>query len=62
VIVRRDGEMDAMTVQIETPNGDEIAYGRSVIEVLKLKANIEMVQPGALPKDGLVIEDQRKYD
>ena len=62
VIVRREGEMDAMTVQIETPGGDEIAYARSVIEVLKLKAKIEMVQPGTLPKDGLVIEDQRKYD
>ena len=62
MIVRREGEMDAMTVQIETPGGDEIAYARSVIEVLKLKAKIEMVQPGTLPKDGLVIEDQRKYD
>jgi len=62
VIVRRDGEMDAMTVQIETPGGDEIAYARSVIEVLKLKAKVEMITPGALPKDGLVIEDQRKYD
>ena len=62
IIVRREGEMDAMTVQIETPGGDEISYARSVIEVLKLKAKIEMVAPGSLPKDGLVIEDQRKYD
>ena len=62
VIVSRDGEMDAMKVQVETSGGDEISYGRSVIEVLKLKAKVEMVPPGALPKDGLVIEDQRKYD
>lgn len=62
IIVSRDGEMDAMTVQIETPGGDEQAYARSVIEMLKLKAKVEMVTPGALPKDGLVIEDQRKYD
>jgi len=62
IIVRREGEMDAMSVQIETPSGDEISYARSVIEVLKLKAKIEMVAPGSLPKDGLVIEDQRKYD
>ena len=62
VIVSRDGEMDAMKVQVETSGGDEISYGRSVIEVLKLKAKVEMVPPGALPKDGLVIEDHRKYD
>ncbi|WP_293575295.1 phenylacetate--CoA ligase family protein [Phaeobacter sp.] len=62
VIASRDGEMDAMTVQIEAQQGDEIAFSRSVIEVLKLKGRVEVVAPGALPKDGLVIEDQRSYD
>ncbi|EDZ47486.1 coenzyme F390 synthetase [Rhodobacterales bacterium Y4I] len=62
VIASRDGEMDAMTVQIESAGGDEAAYARSVIEVLKLKGKVEVVAPGALPKDGLVIEDQRSYD
>lgn len=62
VIAKRDGEMDTMTVQIESAGSDEMAYAKSVIEVLKLKAAIEVVAPGSLPKDGLVIEDQRKYD
>ena len=62
VIAARDGEMDTMTVQIEASSGDEISFGKSVIEVLKLKGKIEVVSPGALPKDGLVIEDQRSYD
>lgn len=62
VIASRDGEMDAMTVQIEATGGDEVGFGKSVIEVLKLKGKIEVVAPGALPKDGLVIEDQRSYD
>ncbi|EBA17454.1 phenylacetate-CoA ligase, putative [Roseobacter sp. SK209-2-6] len=62
VIAARDGEMDTMTVQIEAQAGDEVTFGKSVIEVLKLKARIEVVTPGALPKDGLVIEDQRSYD
>lgn len=62
VIAARDGEMDTMTVQIEAASGDEISFGKSVIEVLKLKGKIEVVSPGALPKDGLVIEDQRSYD
>jgi phenylacetate-CoA ligase len=62
VIAARDGEMDTMTVQIEASAGDEISFGKSVIEVLKLKGRIEVVSPGALPKDGVVIEDQRSYD
>ncbi|MEP1329074.1 phenylacetate--CoA ligase family protein [Pseudophaeobacter sp.] len=62
VIAARDGEMDTMTVQIEASAGDEVSFGKSVIEVLKLKGKIEVVSPGALPKDGLVIEDQRSYD
>ncbi|MFV1602693.1 MULTISPECIES: phenylacetate--CoA ligase family protein [unclassified Phaeobacter] len=62
VIASRDGEMDAMTVQIEAQDGDESAFSRSVVEVLKLKGRVEVVAPGALPKDGLVIEDQRSYD
>ncbi len=62
VIATRDGEMDAMTVQIEATAGDPAAYSASVADVLKLKGKIEVVAPGALPKDGLVIEDQRKYD
>jgi phenylacetate-CoA ligase len=33
-----------------------------VQDVLKLKGQIEVVAPGSLPKDGLVIEDQRSYD
>jgi phenylacetate-CoA ligase len=62
VVASRDGEMDAMTVQIEAADGDEMAYAKSVVEVLKLKGKIEIFAPGALPKDGLVIEDQRSYD
>lgn len=62
VIASRDGEMDVMTVQIEAQSGDEITFGRSVIDVLKLKGTVDVVAPGSLPKDGLVIEDQRNYD
>jgi len=62
VIATRDGEMDAMTVQIEATGGDAGTYAASVADLLKLKGRIEVVAPGALPKDGLVIEDQRKYD
>jgi phenylacetate-CoA ligase len=33
-----------------------------VADILKLKGAVEVVAPGSLPKDGLVIEDQRSYD
>lgn len=62
VIVTRQGEMDAMTVQIETNATEASAYDASVVECLKLKGTIELVPQGGLPRDGLVIEDQRKYD
>ncbi|MCL6282305.1 phenylacetate--CoA ligase family protein [Ruegeria sp. 2012CJ41-6] len=62
VIAARQGEMDVMTVQIESAGGDDRAYAKSVAEVLKLKGAIEVVTPGSLPRDGLVIEDQRNYD
>jgi phenylacetate-coenzyme A ligase PaaK-like adenylate-forming protein len=62
VIASRQGEMDVMTVQIEATGGDESAFTATVKDVLKLKGAIDIVAPGTLPKDGLVIEDQRSYD
>jgi phenylacetate-CoA ligase len=62
VIASREGEADVMTVQIETVGEDKDAYARSVADLLKLKGRVELVAPGSLPRDGLVIEDTRSYD
>ena len=62
VIATRDGQQDAMTVQLESTTSEVEAYGASVADTLKLKGKIEVVSPGSLPRDGLVIEDQRSYD
>lgn len=62
VIADREGEMDAMIVQIESPRAADAEYAASVAETLKLRGRIEVVAPGSLPNDGLVIEDRRKYD
>ncbi|MDO5632164.1 MAG: phenylacetate--CoA ligase family protein [Paracoccus sp. (in: a-proteobacteria)] len=62
VIATREGEMDSMTVRIEAPDSVGEFYTASVVDVLKLKGRVEVVPPGSLPNDGLVIEDQRKYD
>lgn len=62
VVATRDGEMDAMTVQIETEACDPERYATGIVAALKLKGRIELVAPGSLPNDGKVIEDLRKYD
>ncbi|WP_335947635.1 phenylacetate--CoA ligase family protein [Salipiger bermudensis] len=62
VVASREGEMDVLTVRIETSAGDPEAYAGTVAEVLKLKGTVELVPPGGLPRDGVVIEDARVYD
>ena len=62
VIATREGDMDAMTVQIETSAGESGVFEDLVKTHLKLKGTIEIFPAGGLPRDGLVIEDQRKYD
>ncbi|MBR9764614.1 MAG: phenylacetate--CoA ligase [Rhodobacteraceae bacterium] len=62
VVALREDEADRMLVQVESPGGDAGAYGESVAQVMKLKAEIEILAPGSLPNDGLVIEDRRSYD
>jgi phenylacetate-CoA ligase len=62
VVASRQGEMDIMTVQIETEAQDAAVYQNSVLATLKLKGSIELVGLGDLPRDGVVIEDQRSYN
>ncbi|MEO0669700.1 MAG: phenylacetate--CoA ligase family protein [Pseudomonadota bacterium] len=62
VIAQREGEQDVMVVQLEATGGTPEDYAASVTDVLKLKGVVEVVAPGTLPRDGLVIEDQRSYD
>ena len=62
VIAMREGERDVMVVRVEADAGDPDAYAASVAETLKLKGRVEIVPPGSLPNDGLVIEDTRSYD
>ena len=62
VIATRRGEMDEMTVKIETRAANPALYDASVLETLKLRGKVELVPPGSLPNDGKVIEDLRQYD
>ncbi|MCL4674674.1 MAG: AMP-binding protein, partial [Pararhodobacter sp.] len=61
VIASREGEMDVMTVQIETRASNPKLYEGTLLDTLKLRGKVELVPPGTLPNDGKVIEDQRSY-
>ena len=52
---------DRMTVKLEVANGNASTkkYDDGIREILKLKAQVEIFEPGALPLDGIVIEDCR---
>ena len=62
VIASREAETDVLTVQVESDGGDADAYAASIVETMKMKGKVVVCDLGSLPKDGLVIEDQRTYD
>ena len=56
---------DEMTLVCETSSHGEAlqtALVASIRELTKLRGDVRFVEPGSLPNDGKVIEDQRKYD
>lgn len=62
VVALRKGEADAMIVKVEGEDVDVETVAASVKDVLKLSGQVEVVAPGDLPRDGVVIEDTRSYD
>ena len=62
VIATREGEMDMMTVRIETRASNPALYETTLLDTLKLRGKVELVPPGTLPNDGKVIEDLRSYE
>jgi phenylacetate-CoA ligase len=60
------GEManDTMTLRVEAatrPQDLPARIGEAVRDVTKLRAEVELLEPGSLPNDGKVIEDARSY-
>ena len=62
VVATREGEMDVMTVRVETRAANPKLYEGTLLDTLKLRGKVELVPPGTLPNDGKVIEDLRSYD
>ena len=61
------GEManDRMTLKVETdcsgPDALTLRIADSIRDVTKLRGEVELVLPGTLPNDGVVIQDTRSY-
>lgn len=61
-VITREHEMDRLTLRLEATavEPDLAEAGRNAARtLLKLDARIEIVAPGELPRDGIVIEDRR---
>lgn len=65
LVVSRAGEQDVMTLKAEAAASDPAlvaALEATLQGVCKLRGTVEMVAPGSLPNDGVVIADTRTYD
>ncbi len=64
LVVTRAAEQDALAVRAEAEPGsapEAEALVARVRELFKLRGTVEIVPPGALPRDGIVIEDARTF-
>ncbi len=59
--VTRDGDSDCLVVQCEAEAAEADILSTSFREIIRLRANVEIVPVGSLPNDGLVSEDKRDY-
>lgn len=62
VNVTRSDNNDVMSVLLEIEGDTNKDYDTIVKEILKLKGEVQIVEPGSLPNDGKVIDDQRTFD
>jgi len=65
LVVENEDGSDRMTLRIERDGAPDAALAKAVEDTLrdltKLRGEVEFVASGALPNDGKVIEDARKY-
>jgi phenylacetate-CoA ligase len=65
LLVTREGEQDVMTLRAESDSPDEglkAQVAETLASATKLKGAVDLVPRGALPNDGKVISDERRYD
>ncbi len=65
LVVRGEMASDSMELWVETHAGEDAALLRQIEECVrdltKLRCDVRPLAPGALPNDGVVIEDARSY-
>jgi phenylacetate-CoA ligase len=62
ITLRPSGAGDQITLQVETTEGDPDAIAVTAREILKLRVEVAVVAPGSLPRDGVVIADERPIE
>lgn len=65
MVVTTKDHADQMAFHVESENTqDALAekIAQAIREVCKVRGDVVFVAPGSLPKDGIVIEDQRRYE
>ncbi len=65
LVVDNPGNKDSMTLHCEVVAGDDAlrqAIVASIQSVMKVRGEVEFVEPGSLPTDGKVIDDVRSLD
>ncbi|HUF55628.1 MAG TPA: AMP-binding protein [Thermohalobaculum sp.] len=65
LVISREGGTDRMVLKAEADTTDPAlakAVEATLRDVLKLRAEVELVEVDSLPRDGRVIDDTRKFD
>ncbi|WP_394181497.1 phenylacetate--CoA ligase family protein [Yoonia maritima] len=57
-----DGTKDVVTLKVETEESGTEAIAASAAEILKLRTQIVAVAKGDLPRDGVLVDDQRPVE
>lgn len=64
-VITNPDNRDQMLLKVEAAKGDAgllDAVKQSVTTITKLRGEVEIVAPGSLPNDGIVVEDARTFD
>ena len=62
VEITHDGTKDIVAIKVEADTSDTDKIAASAAEILKLRTHIIVVAKGDLPRDGVVIDDQRPVE
>ncbi|MDA9208199.1 AMP-binding protein [Octadecabacter sp.] len=60
VEISRDGASELIEVKLECTSGTAQDFAATVQEILKLRSKVTTVEVGALPRDGVLVEDLRE--